>query len=131
MKRNNKAVILVVLITAAVFAWLSGSRKNKDISSVTFAGEIPIMKVVPRKRTEFVDWGRNPFVFAQKEEKTGSVSNLSLSCIIRDGEKTQAFINDSLVRVGDTITDMTVKQIESDRVILTDGAKDYVLKLQE
>lgn len=40
-------------------------------------------------------------------------------------------INESIVRVGDKITDKTVKQIEKNRVILTDGTKDYVLELQE
>jgi hypothetical protein len=129
MKYNNKVVVLVVLITAAVFAWLPEKRKNKDVSSVTSAGEMPIMKVVPRKRTEFDRWGRDPFTFLQ--EKSGGISNLTLTAIMWNNEKPSAYINESIVNVGDQISDKTIKQIEQNKVVLTDGTKDYVLELQE
>ena len=88
-------------------------------------------RAVPRKRTEFVDWGRNPFAFPLRKERVGSISNLVLSCIIWSDEKASAFINESIVYVGDKITDKTVKRIEQNRVILTNGTDDYVLELQE
>jgi hypothetical protein len=126
---------MIVFITVAIFVWLPKGKKAKDapstISSVTFEQAIPVTRAMPRKRTEFVDWGRNPFAWLQREEKVGSVSNLRLFCIIVTDEGAQAAINDSIVRVGDTITDKTVKRIEQNRVILTDGTKDYVLELQE
>jgi len=135
MQHNKKLTILIVLVTAAILVWIPKDKKptavSANTSSATFEQAIPLIRAVPRKRTEFVDWGRNPFIFPQSEEKVGSVSNLSLSCIIWDDGKSQAFINDSLVCVGDKITDKTVKQIDQNRVILTDGTKDYVLKLQE
>jgi len=126
---------LIVFMTVAIFVWVPKGKKTKDApsttSSVTFDQAIPVMRAVPRKRTEFIDWGRDPFTFPQREEEIGSISNLRLSCIICNDKEAQAFINESIVRVGDKITDKTVKRIEQNRVILTDGTKDYVLKLQE
>ena len=135
MQRNSKLAILVVFITVAIFVWVPKGKKTKDVSSTTSSiivdQAIPVTRAVPRKRTEFVDWGRNPFTFPQRKGEVGNVSNLTLSCIIWNERKALAFINESVVHVGDKITDKTVKQIEQNRVILTDGTKDYVLELQE
>lgn len=135
MQRNRKLVILIVLITAAIFVWVPKGKKTEDApsttSSVTFDQAIPVTRAVLRKRTKFVNWPRNPFTFPQGEEEIGSISNLRLSCIIWNDKEAQAFINESIVRVGDRITNKTVKQIKHNRVILTDGTKDYILKLQE
>ena len=126
---------MIVFMTVAIFVWVPKGKKTKDApsttSSVTFDQAIPVMRAVPRKRTEFIDWGRDPFTFPQREEEIGSISNLRLSCIICNDKEAQAFINESIVRVGDKITDKTVKRIEQNKVILTDGTKDYVLELQE
>ena len=138
MKRNSKLAILIVLITAVIFVWVpKGTRGKKaedvspDISSAAFDQAMPVTRAVPRKRTEFVDWGRSPFVGPQRKEEVGSISNLALFCIIWTDEGAQAAINKSIVRVGDKITDKIVKRIEQNRVILTDGTKDYVLELRE
>ncbi len=125
---------MIVLITAVVFVWVPKPKMTKDVSSnnssVIFDRATPVMKTVPSRRTKFVDWGRNPFTFPQREENVGSISNLRLLCIIEADEGAQAFINESIVRVGDKITDKTVKRIEKNKVILTDGTKDYVLYLK-
>jgi len=135
MKRNNKLAILIICGILAIVVWVPKGRKTKDASatttSVAFDQVIPVMRAVARKRTEFVDWGRNPFTFLQGEKKIGSISNLALSCIIWNDGKALALINESIVYVGDKIADKTVKRIEQNRVILTDGTKDYVLELQE
>ena len=136
MQRNSKVAIMIVLITAAIFVWVPKGKKAKDapstISSVTFDQAIPVMGEVPRKRTEFVDWGRNPFAWPQREEKVGGVSDLTLFSIMWNDEGARAAaINGSIVHVGDKIINKTVKRIEQNRVILTDGTKDYVLELQE
>ncbi len=134
MQRNSKRAILIVFMIIAILVWVPKGKKAKDVSSttssVTFEQAIPVTRTVPRKRTEFVDWGRNPFTFSQREE-AGSISNLALLCIIWNDKEARAFINESIVRVGDKITDKTVKRIEQNRVILTDGTKDYVLELRE
>ncbi len=136
MQRNSKVAILFVLMTVVIFVWVPKGKKAKDVSpttsSVTFEQAIPVTGAVPRKRTEFVDWGRNPFAWPQREEKVGAVSNLTLFSIMWDDKGARAAaINESIVHVGDKITDKTVKRIEQNRVILTNGTKDYVLELQE
>ncbi len=127
---------MIVLMTAVIFVWAPKGKKAKDVSpttsSVTFDQAIPVTRAMPRKRTEFVDWGRDPFAFPQSEEKVGSVSDLTLFSIMwNDNGARVAAINESIVCVGDKIINKTVKRIEQNRVILTDGTKDYVLELQE
>ncbi len=136
MQRNSKVAILFVLMTVVIFVWVPKGKKTKDVSSttssVTFEQAIPVTRAASRKRTEFVDWGRNPFVWPQREEKVSSFSNLTLFSIMWDDKGARAAaINGSIVREGDKITDKTVKRIEQNRVVLTDGTKDYVLELQE
>ena len=135
MKRNRKLAIMIVLITVSIFVWFPKGKKTKDssstTSSVTFDQVTPVTRAVLRKRTEFADWPRNPFAWPQGEEKAGGISHLQLFAIIGGDDEAQAYINESLVRVGDKITDKTVKQIEQNQVILTDGTQDYVLKLRE
>jgi len=135
MQRNRKVAILIVLMTVVVFVWLPKGKKTKDApsttSSVTFEQAIPGTGAAPRKRPEFVDWGRDPFAWPQREEKAGSFSNLTLFSIMWDDKGARAAaINGLIVRVGDKIINKTVKRIEQNRVILTDGTTDYVLKLK-
>ncbi len=133
MKRNSKLTILIVLVTAAFFVWVPKGKKIKDVSanvsSAAFDQTIPLIKAVPRKRTEFVDWPRDPFAKLQTEKEISSVSDLKLGAIMWGGKETSAVINNSIVSVGDEIADKTVKQIDKIRVILTDGTNDYVLEL--
>ena len=139
MKRNKKLAILIVLMTGVVIVWMPKGKKPTAVSANTLSATsdqpIPITRVVPKKRTEFVGWGKNPFAKPQEEEKegkkVGSVSDLKLGAIMWDDKTPSAFINGKIVSVGDKIDDKTVKQIEEDRVILTDGTNDYVLRLGE
>jgi hypothetical protein len=131
MKRNSKLTILMFLIIVVIFIWIPKGKKPAATSANTFEQTTPITATVAKKRTEFVDWGRNPFVWPQKEEETNEVLNLKVFAIVCDNEKSEAMIGESVVRVGDKIAGKTVKQIKQDRVILTDGTKDYVLKFQD
>ena len=136
MQRNSKLAILIVFMIIAILVWVPKGKKSKDVSSttssVTFDQAIPVTRAMPRKRTEFIDWGRNPFAWPQRDEKAGGVSNLTLFSIMwNDKGVRAAAINESIVREGDKITDKTVKRIEQNRVILTNGTDDYVLELQE
>ncbi|MBC8392807.1 MAG: hypothetical protein H8E17_09625 [Deltaproteobacteria bacterium] len=134
MKQNNKIIMLGVLVIVVVFTWIPKGAKPATASADTEVDapeqEIPIMIAAPGKRTEFVDWGRDPFSFSQGE-KTGDISTLSLRAIMWDAENPSAYINDLIVIVGDRIADKTVKQIEKTRVTLTDQKTDYVLELKK
>ncbi len=138
MKRNKKLAILIVLVTVVIFVWIPKGKKptavSANTSSAAFDQPIPVTRVVPRKRTEFVGWPRDPFAKPQEEreeKKVGSVSDLKLGAIMWDDKNPSAFIKGKIVGVGDKIDDKTVKQIERDRVILVDGTTEYVLKLGE
>ena len=135
MRRNSKLAVLIVLVTMAILVWVRKDGNIPDVSSATtsvaFEQATPLMGEVLRKRTEFVAWERNPFAWPQREADAGSVSNVTLFAIFCSDEGACAAINGSIVRVGDKITDKTVKRIEQSRVILTDGTRDYVLALTE
>ncbi len=135
MKRSNKLALCVFLMVTAIFVWVPKPKITKGVSpttpSVAFDQAMPVTRAVPRKRTEFVDWPRNPFVWPKGREETINISNLTVFAIIWEGEKAEAMINELIVHVGDKIADKTVKQIEQNRVILTDGTKDYILEFQE
>ncbi|MDP3142888.1 MAG: hypothetical protein Q8N14_02935 [Candidatus Omnitrophota bacterium] len=56
---------------------------------------------------------------------------LSLSGIFLDAKIPKAIIGDTIVGVGDKIEDKTITEIKKDRVILSDGSKDYELRLEK
>ncbi len=131
MKRNSKLTILIFLIIVVVFIWIPKGKKPAAVSANTSEQTMPLITIEAKKRTEFADWSRNPFVWPQQEEETGEISNLKVFAIICENDKSEAMVNESVVCVGDKIAGKTVKQIEPDRVILTDGTKDYILKFQD
>lgn len=134
MKRSNKLALCIFLMVAAIFVWVPKPRMTKGVSPIpssnTLNQTIPVPKAVSRNRTEFVDWPRNPFVWPGGKKETVNISHLEVFAIILHGREAEAMINESIVRVGDKIADKTVKQIEQNRVILTDGTKDYILDFE-
>lgn len=130
MNRNNKSVILAILIITAVSIWMPKGNKPASVSADTSEHVIPVI-IASKENFEFDDWGRDPFAWTQVNEQTDDTSDLRVLAIMEYGEKYQAMINKSIVEVGDKINDKTVKQIEQNRVILNDGTNDYILKLLE
>lgn len=138
MQRNRKLVILAVFMTVAILVWVPRSKRitsaSATISPATLDQTMPTAGTLLRKRTEFADWGRDPLAQPQKEneeEKDNGLSNLRLAAIMWSDQEPTAFVNDAIMHVGDRVADKTVKRIEHNSVILTDGTKDYVLRLQE
>jgi len=137
MKRNKKLAILIVFAAATILVWIPKGKNANDvslnISTASFGQTIALIKATPKKRTEFVGWPRDPFAEPQMKEKeentVGSVSDLKFDATVWDDRESSAFINGNFVSTGDKIDGKTVKQIEHDRVILTDGTNDYVLEL--
>lgn len=75
-----------------------------------------------------LSWGRNPFTLMGGSER--SASGLSLTGILWDPKTPQAIINDTVVGVGDRISDQTVTEIDSDKVVLNDGTQNYELRME-
>lgn len=133
MKRNSKFTILIVLIIAAGFVWVPKGKKTKDvspnISSAALDQTMLLTKAVSGKRIEFLDWPRNPFEKLRTKKEINSLFDLKLVAVIWGDKDISAVINNSILSVGDKITDKTVKRIDKNTVVLTDGTNDYVLEL--
>ena len=132
MEKNKKIAILVAFIIIAIFIWMPRGGKKGRVSPpkqmpASTQEAAPRIKARRKQRSEFADWGRNPFVWL---EKTGPLSGLSLSGIVWDEAAPYAIISGTVVRAGDEIAGKIVKGIEPNRVILTDGQNDYVLELK-
>jgi len=140
LKQNKKMAALAVLVVIALISFIYGvSAPPRGKSGVVVRPEPsieaerarPIGTMLPTKRhskkTEFKEWGRNPFA---PGSISGPASNLTLNGIIWDSAKPKAMINNSTVSEGDKIGGYTVKNIESDKVILRDGEEELVLKLE-
>lgn len=132
MEKNKRITILIILIIVVIIVWMPKGRIKQQVSPPPTQISLEkkaTPKITPgqRKRTEFVDWGRNPFVW--RKATAGPTSGLTLSGIVWDEEASYAIINGDIVHTGDTIDGKTVKRIEQDKVILNDGLKDYTLRL--
>ena len=136
MNRNKKIVMLIVLLAVVAFVWTPKGNKPASASADTHDDLMPITTdndtVVRKMSIRFNEWGRDPFIRLEEDEDedTQDLSNLTVYSIIFIGEEPEAMIDDKIVHVGDKISGKTVKKIEKDKVILTDGKMDYVLKVK-
>lgn len=134
MKQKNKPIILAVLIIVIAFIWFPKDQKPSAASADEYdqhGDDSTVVPEQPGKRTDFKTWGRDPFTFSQEKKKSSDGNDLRLDAIMWKDQKPSAYIDDSIVGVGNKISDKTVKQIEKDRVILTDGINDYILELSK
>ena len=118
MKRNSKLAILIVLVTTAILVWIPKGKEANDVSSPALSASvnqaIPMITVVPRKRTKFIEWERNPFKKLQTEKEQKNVGNspdLRLGAIMWDDKNPSAFINGNFVSIGDKIDNKTIMHI--------------------
>ena len=132
--QDKRFLTLIVLSIFAVISLIYGitahPKGRAKKAAISQAGNLTPIKVYVAaerraKRSKFKSWKRNPFV----PVGVPASSNLILSGIIWNKEKPKAVIGDALVSKGDKISGNTVLDIQQDRVILTDGAKDFELKL--
>lgn len=91
MRHWRELIILTVLVIVAILVWVPKGGEKIDVSPVktSIASEqtITASAEVPNKRSKFVDWGRNPFGWLQREGNTGGGSNVKLRAIICSGEE--------------------------------------------
>ena len=80
---------------------------------------------------DLLPWGRDPF--SEKGSLIGQdtgISDLKLEGILlHHGSHPQAIINGEMVGKGDTIATVTIVDIEKDEVTVSDGEKQYKLRL--
>jgi hypothetical protein len=139
---NKKLIILIVLGVLAVLSIVHGLIKsnqqtlklpeksaNSDLKSTAILDEITASSSKPPVKSAYSSWGRNPFALAG--EKGASLEDLRLEGILSDSNKFSAIINDRVVTIGEEIEGNTIVAIKADRVILSDGKKEFELKLSQ
>lgn len=77
-------------------------------------------------------WGRDPFMLqAISPEKIEDITSLKLMGItIGEKSRPMAIINNKLVSAGSSIGKFKVLSVSMDKVIVTDGAENFELRMQ-
>jgi hypothetical protein len=135
MKRERiLQIFLPFLVVVALVVWVRGlgSFRKKgppgafDDGSLALSPRMPSSDILTRARlrSSYREWGRNPFeIYAEKSQKS------VLSGILWDRGNPQAMIDGEIVGIGTKAGLYTVVDIQNDRVILNDGAKDFEIIL--
>lgn len=109
---------------------LTTRKETLSVKTEQFISKETLKKDI-RQKTE-PSWGRDPFV---REEtvisQDSGVSSLKLMGITTGGSKSMAIINNEIVNVGSKVGKFTVLKIVKDRVVLTDGEKNFELMLNK
>jgi len=131
--QNKKVIVLIILAVIAIFSLFHGVTsvpKGRRAQAPIYMAKgiepqnIIILKKRRAKRTNFISWGKNPFLL----EKSSIIAS-GLSGILWDKENPKAIINEAIVGIGDKVGGSIVKDITKDKVILNDGANDFELRL--
>jgi len=83
----------------------------------------------PGEASEPVTWGSDPFV--RDWVLTDELAELNLKAITKGGDKAFVLINDQILEQGDAIGGKRIAAIESDKVILEQGGRSFILMLGE
>lgn len=138
--KDKKVIILIILGIGALISLIYGitvgpkTRKaSPRLESAPTTEAISVARrIVPTERkaakTDFIAWGRNPFV--QKESPGAKVSKLVLGGIMWNVENPKAMINNEIVGIGDKVGGNTVVDIKKNSVTVNDGTEDFVLRLE-
>jgi hypothetical protein len=131
MERNKKIAIAGILVIVIALIGMPKGKKKREVYSGRVPGYIEeavsSAAAVQGRRTEFAEWGRNPFMFTKTAGET--LSEFSLNGVLWDTENPKAIINGRIVGVGDNVREYTVIEIMQNKVILSDGARDFELRV--
>ena len=146
--QNKKHIALVVLGVCAVISLIYGitsNPKGKSRAAVSSPATTPAANSVQApaatnqtqgapsikrraKRSSFQSWARSPFI---PKSVKGSSYQMELSGILGSGKNLKAMINGQILGKGDKLGSATVTDISPNEVMLNDGSKDIVLKLEQ
>ena len=120
---NNLKVILPKKMPASNPSQAGDLRGRKTGTLFTVPVEV-------KKEFKELGWGRDPFVL--QESTAPERVSLKLMGITAgdDKRKAMAVINDDIVTVGSKVGNYKVVQINKHEVVLNDGTKDTVLKME-
>ncbi|MBU1871286.1 MAG: hypothetical protein KKH80_00580 [Candidatus Omnitrophica bacterium] len=138
-------VLIIVLVLVMLNSFKSISKKKtkkSDKGQQATANLSLIPENIPadkklifaqKKRAESLEWGRDPFVYVETEkDKNYRSGTLTLKGISLGKDKVGfAFINNEIVKIGDTIGDHQVLEVDKDKVLLRKGSQSFYLVLPE
>lgn len=139
MEKNKRNLfILGGVMLIAVGVWMRGLTapvktgkapgnplppSQSSLSSPAIRRETPAR----RARTEFSEWGRNPFLL--EGELAQGVRGLVLNGIVWDESTPLAIINDQVLGVGSQIRNSKIIKITQMEVFLKEGDDEFILRL--
>ena len=150
MERKKLELIIIAGLVIVFIFLLSNSLKktrpkmvppSQPISAKALPAQQSVFILGAKKGIETKDildvketpWGRDPFILEEVAEgDIDNIANLRLMGVTA-GEKAKAMaiINNEIVTVGSAIGKFKVLNILKDVVIVSDGEKDYELKISQ
>jgi hypothetical protein len=146
-KQTKQLVITAGLVVVLILAMLGNLKKKPQKKAIpepspaqpvapsvspvgTAAGLKPNDELSLQLERLKLSWGRDPFAFTM--DKGFQRNELKLKGISFGKEKGGfAFINNEIVKKGDTIGDYEVADVQKDRVFLRRGNQDFYLMFPE
>lgn len=143
-KQKNQLMIVGALVAVFALVFANSLRQVKAKLEPTTAytqatpgaglHDIKVFKgqvSEPKKEEREVKWGRDPFVLQEASQgAVDSVASLKLMGIITGtNSKPKAIINNEILSVGSKLGKFTLKGISKNKVVVSDGEKDYDLNL--
>lgn len=134
-KKRIEIIITSLLVLVLFFAWGNTIKKFKQrggkkpvlpVASLEVAP--PPATIYPESQERGLEWGRDPFSGNVYFSSQGGV-DLKLTGILWDLQNPQALINDRICEKGDKIDGFQIIEIQENKVILTDQARQIELKL--
>ena len=148
-KLQNQIIITGILITVLIFLILGNLKgAKKKAPRANAQKEIPVQDVPqgPAKASEDtadqkllelqkerakLAWGRNPFSIPQAGKEFQKASLMLKGISLGKDKKAFAFINDEIVKKGDTVGNYEVVEIEKNKVLLKKDDQSFYITLPE
>lgn len=137
------AVLIVIFILAlsnnfkrakakAGYGAAEPSTAAVSAPGATYATSVSLERAKMLEEEEETVWGRDPFVLHEVTPLAAdTISNLKLNGITTvKGGAPKAFINNDIVSVGSKIGKFTVLKITHNKVMVTDGEKNFELEMK-
>lgn len=131
-------VLILIVWVPALFSGSKGgpTRQKQQQARSPSAPSQPVAQA--EGPTDLPGWGENPFTADRGNSVTGPTpvvlkggsTSYFLSGILWDPQAPSAIINNQVLSVGDRVGGWQVKEIQRDKVILSDGDSTQTLRVE-
>lgn len=136
--KKEKIELLIIIIgiggivSLVAGKMLQGRSNNNQKTKLSESNSISILglktNVIKYKEA---NWGIDPFYPAETSSAIYGTDGLILTGIMWDKDNPLAIINDNVVKIGDKLSDYTVKEINEKNVMLEKDGDVYTIELRE